>query len=117
MKRKSNNLSQHPTKGYRLQIGHYVTSEGKRSDKVWWFGRVDIHQAEFQVSVIRHIFRERCPDGMWTADATEFAKQVIARNRISYDRSLQSAVRFLESAGMIVRPAPTPSLQPGGPRL
>ena len=108
MTRQGKNLSQHPCKGYRLQIGNYFTPEGKKTGKVWWFGRVDFHQAEFQVGLIRHIFHDRCPDGLWTPDATEFAKTVIARDRIRYEGRLRSATNLLEGAGMVVRPGPHP---------
>ena len=59
-------LSYHPEKGYRLQIGYYFTAEGKKSGKVWWFGRIDAREAEHQAGIIRRIYQESCPQGVWT---------------------------------------------------
>jgi len=104
----SANLNYHPQKGYRLQIGFCLTAEGKRTHKVWWFGRIDHTEAESQADLIRGLFQKECPTGFWTEHATEMGKRGIASYRRSYESRLLSATKALEGAGMVVTPGEAP---------
>ena len=109
MVKASPKLNHHPQKGYRLQIGYYLTTEGKKTGKVWWFGRIDPGEAECQAGLIREVFRQTSHDGFWTQEATERGKTLIAQRRTAYEADIKTATCLLNRAGMIVSPGPSPS--------
>jgi hypothetical protein len=101
-------LSQHPTKGYRLSLSYYLTPEGKRSPKVWWLGQ-DRRGAEDQAFFIRHAYQELvvANGGMdWTAAAIEQTKLGIERLRGVQRDHLQTSIQRIEQAGLVVLQGP-----------
>lgn len=107
---KHEELSKHPTKGYRISLSYYTTSEGKRSPRVWWLGQ-QLRTALELEEIVRECFKREVTDkGLteWTPEAIEFTKRKVEALRQFQCNKLANAIRNVSDAGFDVIPVSAP---------